>query len=203
MTAIVGSAPVMTFKTAYAQRTSTDADKLQLYVSSNCGVSWALRKSMTGASLISGGIVTSSFVPTAAQWTTQTANLSGFATQPNLYYMFRFTSNGGNNIYIDDINIYGTSATGIDDIESATGFNMYPNPIDESTVVSFTLDSKKNTDIRVLDVIGREVAIVFSGSLNEGDHQFAVGEQSHLSKGIYFVKVSMDEKSFTKKMIVQ
>ncbi|MCW3103262.1 MAG: hypothetical protein JWO09_1702 [Bacteroidetes bacterium] len=200
MTAIAGSAPTMTFKTAYAQRTSTDADKLQLYVSTNCGISWTLRKSMTGAALTSGGVVTGSFVPTATQWTNQTANLAGYTSQDNLYFMFRFTSDGGNNIYIDDINISGT--TGIAEDATSSGFNIYPNPIDENTVVDFSLGSKQDVNVKVLDVLGREIITLFDGSLNEGDHQFAIGEQSKLSAGVYFVKVTMNGKAYTKKLIV-
>jgi PKD repeat protein len=200
MTAIAGTAPTMTFKTAFAQRTSTDADKLQLYVSTNCGLSWTLRKSMTGAVLTSGGVVSGSYVPTATQWVTQTANLAGYATQSNLYFMFRFTSDGGNNIYIDDINISGT--TGISDDETGNGFSIYPNPINEQTVVGFSLASRQDVTVKVLDVTGREIIHVFSGSLSEGDHQFAIGTQSKLSAGIYFVKLSMNGKESTKKLIV-
>jgi len=200
MTAIAGTAPTMTFKTAYAQRTSGDADKLQLYVSTNCGISWTLRKSMTGTALTSGGVVTGSFVPTPAQWTTQTANLAGYTSQDNLYFMFRFTSDGGNNIYIDDINISGT--TGITEDATNSGFNIYPNPIDENTVVDFSLSSKQDVNVKVLDVLGREMITLFDGSLNEGDHQFAIGEQSKLSAGVYFVKVTMNGKAYTKKLIV-
>lgn len=200
MTAIAGTAPTMTFKTAFAQRTSTDADKLQLYVSTNCGISWTLRKSMTGAALTSGGVVTGSFVPTSTQWVTQTANLAGYTSQNNLYFMFRFTSDGGNNIYIDDINISG--ATGIAEDATSNGFNIYPNPIDENTVVDFNISSKQDVNVKVLDVLGREIITIFNGSLSEGDHQFAIGERSKLSAGVYFVKVTMDGKAYTKKLIV-
>lgn len=202
MTAIAGTSPQMTFKTAYAQRTSSSADKLQLYVSTNCGLSWTLRKSMTGTSLTSGGVTTGSFVPSAAQWTAQTANLSGYTSQTNLYFMFRFTSNGGNNIYIDDINISGT--TGIEDAAGSIAFNIFPNPVEENTVIAFSLTQKENITIKVTDVVGREIATVFNGSLTEGEHQYKVGEHAALSSGIYFVNVTMDGgRSFSKKMIVK
>lgn len=201
MTVIAGSSPVMTFKTAHAQRASTNTDRLLVYVSTDCGVTWTLRKSLTGANLISGGIVTGTFVPTAAQWMNQTANLGFYANQANLYFMFRFISDGGNNIYVDDINISGT--TGIDNEEQGSGFTIYPNPIDENTVVDFSLAAKKHVDIKVLDVLGKEVTTVYNGNLAEGDHRFAIGEESKLSSGVYFVKIILDDKSFTKKMIVK
>lgn len=204
MTAIAGTSPTMTFKTAYAQRTSTSADKLQLYVSTNCGLTWTLRKSMTGTALTSGGVTTSNFVPTAAQWITQTANLSGYTGQSNLYFMFRFTSNGGNNIYLDDINISGTVTTGIDEVANSIDFNIYPNPVEDNSVIAFSLMERQNIQIKICDVLGRDVASVFNGTLNEGEHQYQIGSNTKLSSGIYFVNVNLGEgKSFSKKMIVK
>lgn len=203
MTAIAGTSAVMTFKAAYAQRTSTSADKLQLYVSTNCGLSWTLRKSITGSALSTGGVVSGTFVPTSTQWATYTGILSGYATQPNLYYMFRFTSNGGNNIYLDDINISGTVATGIEDLASSIDFNIYPNPIEENTVISFSLIENQQVNIQITDVLGRDIVTVFNGSLNQGEHTYNVENNSMLSSGIYIVKVSMNGKTFSKKMIVK
>jgi PKD repeat protein len=203
MSAIAGTSPVMTFKVAYAQRVSTNTDKLQLYVSTNCGLSWTLRKSISGTALSTGGVVTGTFVPTSTQWSTQTAILTGFASQPNLYYMFRFTSNGGNNIYLDDINISGTVATGIEDIADNIDFNIFPNPIDENTVVSINLTESQEINMKIVDVLGREISTVYNGNLAAGEHQYKVAQNGMLSSGIYMVKVSMGGRSFCKKMIVK
>jgi hypothetical protein len=201
MTSITGSSLAMTFKTAYAQRTSTNTDKIQVYVSSNCGQTWSLRKTISGTTLSTGGVVTGTFTPTASQWATQTVNLAGYAGQPDLFFMFRFTSNGGNNIYIDDINILGT--VGIEELASSIDFNIFPNPAEENSVISFELTGKKNLDIAVMDVLGRKISTIYSGDLASGEYQFPVANGTSLSSGIYFVKVTMDGKSFTKKLIVK
>lgn len=203
MTAVAGTSPQMTFKVAYAQRTSTNTDKLQLYVSTNCGLSWSLRKSISGTTLSTGGVVTGTFVPTSTQWSTQTAILTGFASQTNLYYMFRFTSNGGNNIYLDDINISGTVSTGIEDLAGNIDFNIFPNPIDENTVINFYLLQNQKIDMKIVDVLGREISMIYKGELNEGEHTYPVNNNGDLSSGIYFVKVTMNEKSFSRKLIVK
>jgi PKD repeat protein len=203
MTAIAGTSPQMTFKVAYAQRNSTSADKLQVYVSTTCGLSWTLRKSLSGTALSTGGVVTGTFVPTAAQWSTQSAILTGYAGQTNLYYMFRFTSDGGNNIYLDDINISGTVATGIEDLDVNMDFNIYPNPVEDNTVISFILPEDQNIDIAITDVLGREVSKVFKGNLNAGEHNYTIADKGMLSSGIYIVKVNVDNRSFSKKLIVK
>ncbi|MBL7888765.1 MAG: PKD domain-containing protein [Bacteroidia bacterium] len=203
MTQIAGTTPTLTFKVAHAQKTSTSADKLQFYVSTNCGETWVLRKALTGASLSTAGVVGTSFVPNASQWVTQSVNLNGYTSQTNLYYMFRFTSDGGNNIYIDDINLAGTQVGIEDEIANNLNFNVFPNPSTENTTISFDLIDKLNVDLRVLDVVGREVSVIYSGNLNNGEYKYNVNEHAKLAAGVYFVKLTVDNRTFTKKLIVE
>lgn len=201
MTAITGSTPSMTFKVAHAQRTSTSADKLQVYVSTNCGENWTLRKTITGAALSTGGVQSAAFTPTSSQWALQTVNLSGYTTQTNLFFMFRFTSNGGNNIYVDDINILGT--VGIDELSSSINFNVYPNPAEDNTVVSFDLIEKGNVTVDVIDVVGRKISSLYKGALNAGEYQYNVASGGSLAAGIYIVQLNVDGHNFSKKLIVK
>jgi PKD repeat protein len=200
ISAIAGT-PSLTYKVAHAQLTSTSADKLQIYISSNCGQTWSLRSTITGASLSTAGVVTGSFVPTASQWVTKTVSLSSVASSTSLMVMFKFTSDAGNNIYLDDINILGN--VGIDELSSNINFNIYPNPAEDNTMISFTLPESNNADVKVYDVVGKEVASVFKGNLGAGEHQFSLGNTTKLAAGAYFIKLTVGGDSFTKKLIVK
>lgn len=200
MTAIAGT-PSLTYKVAHAQKTSTSADKLQVYVSTTCGQSWSLRQTLTGASLSTAGVISASFVPTASQWVTKTLSFTSLATETSLFVMFKFTSDAGNNIYLDDINIMGN--VGVDELANNINFNMYPNPTEENTIISFNLSENKETAITVYDVLGKEIANVYNGNLNAGEHQYSIAENKKLSSGIYFVKLTIGGESFTKKLIVK
>ncbi len=201
MTAITGSINIA-FKVAYAQRSTTTNDKLQVYVSTNCGLSWNLRKTMTGAALSTGGVQTASFTPTASQWAQQVVSLTGYTLQTNLFIMFRFTSNGGNNIYLDDINIGGTAGM-VDNLENFTNFNIYPNPTEENTMISFNTIEKQKVEVKIYDLVGAEVSSVFSGDLNTGEHQYSIEKKNNLAPGVYFVTLSIDKQHFTKKLIIK
>lgn len=203
MTLITGTSPTMTFKVANAQRTSTDSDKLQVYVSTNCGKTWALRKTITGTTLASGGITTSSYVPAAAHWTLQNVNMSSYASQTNLYIMFRFTSGGGNNIYIDEINLSGTTVGIDEDFESSVNLNIYPNPTTDNATVSFNLNDKQKAEVKVYDVVGKEISILVNSELASGTHKFDLNKNTKLAPGIYFVKLTVAGHSITKKVIVK
>lgn len=201
MTAITGPSPVMTFKVAHAQQTSTSNDKLQVYVSTNCGQNWVLRKSLQGATLSTAGVQSTPFTPNSSQWVTQSVNLSGYATQPNLYYMFRFTSNAGNNIYLDDINMLGN--VGVDELSSTINFNVFPNPAEDNAVISFELTRKENVELSVYDIVGRKVSSIFNGNLSAGEYTYPATKNSELSAGVYFVKLTSGNHTYTKKLIVK
>ena len=203
MTTIAGTAPALTFKVASAQRSSSTEDKLQVYVSTNCGLSWVLRKTISGTALATANVQTASFIPTSSQWAEQSVILSSFVSQQNLYVMFRFTSDGGNNIYIDDINIRGNT-TGIaeDELSNTLSFNVYPNPVEQSTVAYFNLLNKQQVQLAVYDMLGRKVADVVDSELSAGEHNFSVS-QSNLLAGMYYATLTIDKQRFTKKLIVK
>jgi hypothetical protein len=200
MTMIAGSSPVLTFKVAHAQRTSTSADKLQIYVSTTCGQTWSLRKAITGAALSTAGVMSTSFTPNSSQWVTQTVNLASYTGQTNLYYMFRFTSNGGNNIFIDDINILGS--VGIDELSSNINFKVYPNPAESSSMIAFELLERAKVDIQLCDVVGRTVSSESKGELSAGTFEVPLS-LTGIAPGVYFVNLTADNHTFTKKLIVK
>jgi PKD repeat protein len=203
MTKITAALPYLTYKVAFAQKSASNNDKLQVFVSTNCAQTWTLRGSLMGSALSTtgGALITNSFVPTASQWIMKSVNLGSYKSYSNLYIMFRFISNGGNNIYIDDINI--DALKGVDDILASTiNFNVYPNPAEENTMVSFELLDNQKTDVALYDVFGRKVSSIFSGNLSAGEHQLPISKNEELAAGIYFVKLSIGESTFTKKLIV-
>ena len=116
--------------------------------------------------------------------------------------MFRFTSNGGNNIYIDDINLGG--ANGIDEGHADLfNFNVYPNPANNKSVISFNMDGKHKVDLKLYDLTGREILTLLNENLAAGDYQFSISEKTELLSGIYFVKLNIDQKQLTKKIIIK
>lgn len=199
LTAIGGGA-VLTFKVAHAQKKTSSADKLQVYISINCGLNWILRRTLIGAGLSTAGINATWTAPSINEWAEQIINLAGYASQTNLYVKFTFTSNGGNNIYIDDINISSTNG-----IQERAGnnfrFKVYPNPSEGNALITFDLEYKQEVKIKIYDMLGRECLSVFEGGLNAGKQQFPITE--NFMPGVYFVKLMIAGQSLTKKLMVE
>jgi hypothetical protein len=77
----------------------------------------------------------------------------------------------------------------------------YPNPFNPSTSISYQLPATAKVDLRVYDVLGREVAVLASGVQNAGEHTVKFDAIS-LSTGVYFYRLSAGSAMETKKMLL-
>ncbi len=191
----------MTFQLAFAARSSSSTDQLRVYASSNCGQQWNLRYTKSGLALSTAGIMSASFTPTNAQWRMETVNLSGvsYNNKPSVRFRFNYLQNTGNNIYIDDINITGTSSVGIQDVQFLATLNVYPNPASDLSNISFSLSETQLMKIEISDLTGRVVESVENNKLPAGNYNYSFGK--NLSDGIYFVRFQSNENDLTRKVV--
>ena len=88
--------------------------------------------------------------------------------------------------------VEGIGLSVVDFVEN--GFKIYPNP--NSGVFNIESSLNENYELVLYDVFGRQVYTNnFTNSLNRID-------VSNLSKGVYFVNISSEEKEFTQKIVI-
>lgn len=85
--------------------------------------------------------------------------------------------------------------------ESAYDLKNYPNPFNVETIISYVLKSATNVKITVYDRLGREVAVLFDGPQNEGEHNVSFNA-SNLPSGIYFYRLKTTEHTEVRKMVL-
>lgn len=201
------SSNVLTFKCAAASHAGAAADvtdQLKVYVSSNCGQTWALRGTFEDSTLINNGYQPTYFVPgSSSVWTQRQVTIPASFATSNVRFKFEYTSGAANNnIYIDDINLTGTVGISEDNIGDAN-LLIYPNPTSQSSTISYHLNKKADTKVQVVDVLGKTVFETATQSQSEGDYSIVISKQNqHLRSGIYFVKFNLGNESITKKLIV-
>lgn len=86
-------------------------------------------------------------------------------------------------------------------------FQNYPNPFNPVTTIKFTVPaisftnnlSGKPVQLKVYDILGKEVATLVNMKLNPGTYTYSFNARS-LSSGIYFYKLEAGEFSAVKKM---
>jgi hypothetical protein len=77
----------------------------------------------------------------------------------------------------------------------------YPNPFNPSTVITFDLSKTENTELKVYNIIGQEVATLINGRLNAGTYNIPF-EAKGLGSGVYLYQLKTGSASIVKKMIL-
>lgn len=186
------------FKVAYAQIDGNSNDKLWIFLSSNCGASWALRYNKYGSNLATnGGVYTSNFIPGPGDWRQESFSLSAiFQNKPYLRIKFVATSGNGNNIFIDDINLDVVSGISGQTLSEKYGIGIYPNPVTNQSVIVFGLDNEETVSLELFDIVGKRLS-TYSGKFNHGYHELLLNEIFNciLETGWYSVKVKIGESA--------
>ena len=127
---------------------STENDNLKVEVSTNCGTTWSTKYSKSGATLSTHAASTSQWTPAATtDWRHETVSLSSYAGMTSVLVRFKGTSNYGNNVYVDNINVVGV--TGIAENDLLNGVNIYPNPIANAAYVDYNLTESNIVTIKI------------------------------------------------------
>jgi hypothetical protein len=90
------------------------------------------------------------------------------------------------------------------DAATPSGFVLeecYPNPFNPTTVVRYQLSVASRVDLRVFDLLGREVAVLVNGWQESGFHT-ASFNAAGLPSGMYLCRLTTGTGSATKKMVL-
>ena len=181
----------VTFKVAHAQKETGATEKLRMLVSKDCGESWTVRYQKSGSALATNGgsLVTGSFTPTASQWRSETVALSIVAGEPHVMLKFEATSDQQGNLYLDDININGSSI-GIGEVSAGSGsVTISPNPVLDDADLRVTMERTAKVRLDVLDMAGK-VLMSREYLLDEGDNTVSIGQITQgLASGAYIARI--------------
>ena len=109
---------------------------------------------------------------------------------------FEFTSYGGNNLYLDDINI--TAALGVKEIKPLFFFNVYPNPSDDDMTLDVYVPSSERQTIQLFNAQGELVDILHDGILAAGKQLIAV---PHQPAGLYTIVMSKQDHMAVQRVV--
>ena len=131
----------LTFKHAYAwmDRTGTANDRrdsMKVLISTDCGSSWTqlfYKGGNTLSTLTNGAGQQAAFTPTSGQWVTNNIDLSAYDGQNSVIIKFVAINRNGNNLYLDDININGTTV-----VAPVANFTTSTNQVCAGQTVTFT-----------------------------------------------------------------
>ncbi|MFD0941902.1 T9SS type A sorting domain-containing protein [Pedobacter boryungensis] len=109
------------------------------------------------------------------------------------------------------IDLTATSNSNIDwDEESALivkqspSFTNYPNPATTQTTIAYTLATKAKVILRVVDLTGKQLAVLVKQEITAGKHEYDWQlAKNNITSGMYILVLQVDNKIFSRKIIVQ
>ncbi len=116
----------------------------------------------------------------------------------------------GSYVVADAIRIvsYDSTASGVEpraeSVSPPAGWSLganYPNPFNPSTEIRFTIPRVSAVTLSVVDLLGREVAVLLKGSVNAGRHEIR-WDASGMPSGVYICQLRSGTTLLTHRMML-
>jgi PKD repeat protein len=203
----------LSFRYAYRKLKSTTREYLYVYLSNDCGVNWSSKLYLDGSRL-STVADAASWKPTqVSEWKTvhlKTIDSKYWQPGTRLKFMFKNDAvNGGNNLYLDDINLYaGSPSDSIVKLEekdtttastlnhSLSTFKLYPNPVKDNLTIK-NPNSNQPIEVEITDLVGK---IYLVKELTSTNNEFNLSLEK-LEKGTYIIVLKTGDVKEIQKII--
>ncbi len=204
MTTIVN--PVLKFDMAFDIELNWDV--LYMEYSTDQGATWSVLGTADDPNWYNSSFQDPGRVLTIGkQWTGTDASLkeysydlNDFSNESSIMFRFVFKSDPGVNqegVLIDNFIIDATQVLGTDELD-ASNFAIYPNPSENIFNIMRNGILGEKMDILVYDLTGKLIL----NRTNIFKNEYPL-DMSTISKGVYFMKINIENKSLVKKLILK
>ena len=147
------------------------------------------------------------FVPAdASKWKQVLIDMPNGITQSqkqNISFKIQFVSEGGNNFYLDALNIGFPASTKPNEIMSSENFAVFPNPSNGQAQINIELISSSDIKLSISDITGKTIATLANGSYHKGQHSFYFdAKKNSIDVGVYFIRLLIDGREYHKKIVL-
>ena len=197
------SSIIISYKWAFALKTDPSDDRLTVKISKDCGQTWVTKEVHRGMTdLPTAEATNTNFVPDSDEWAEETIFIDeeNFLVQ-NFRVKFEFSGRGGNNIYLDDINIGNENDLAVEGVDFNPGLVVYPNPSSDDMNVVLTSLASEQVQLELYDLTGRKVQDVFQGRMNGSFKNELVLHRAGLASGVYVLRLSNGQSAIQEKIV--
>ena len=124
---------------------------------------------------------------------TATGSAQSITLQPGEYHVY---------LNRNLINAVVTPVSDINGPGNNLGINVYPNPVQENSVMELYIPENGKVLVELLNALGQKVTTLYSGVLTRGKHQLSFnGTAGKLPAGTYLIQVQSKNKKSTLKLV--
>ena len=197
-TSFIGT-PYLSFKWAYAKSDPSFSDELVVLVSSDCGVNYSQVFYKTGTAMTTGPTQMTPYIPdSSTTWKTANVSLATYASQTNVLIKIVNVTDGGNNLYIDNINL-GNSVLGLNEInDSPLNYTVFPNPASSEVLITAPI----NLTIENVSLIDLNGKTIMTGTNVIPTNSIKISLPD-VTPGVYGLLIQTPKNKLLKKLILQ
>ena len=92
--------------------------------------------------------------------------------------------------------------SGLDELKSVSRAHVFPNPAVDNFKIEFSIIETAVVTMKLLDLSGKTVREITSGTYSQGDHSIQQINGNDLKPGIYFVQMEINSDRLAKKIVV-
>lgn len=175
------------------------SDSLEVFVSSSCGTSFS-RVYAGKSDDFKTGETDTYWEPSAADdWKEITLDISAYAGSPEVRLAFVSTSGYGNNIFIDDVELFVQSENEIVEIPE-NEIVVFPNPVrDNEFKLGFNTSERQDVHLQIYDIKGRLVQENYLANIL--NQVYTINFEGKKA-GVYLAKIKGPTLNVVKKLIV-
>lgn len=188
----------VSFDYAYAAGNSSSlSDTLELQITKDCGQTFTTVWKESGTDLQTTTGYLPAFVPHADAWRNVSLNLFGYVGSSNFQLYFVFKGNKQNNLYIDNINLYGIIVPAR---LKQQGYLIYPNPFHQQFIIRNYRVPVNLQSAQVYNSIGQ---MIWSQQYNGKAYTLMPVEFTGPPPGVYILKLHYTDKTVVQKIVKQ
>ena len=177
---------------------ATNLDTLEIAITLDCGKSFISVWKQWGAQLQNAEGTSnagSAYIPKQGDWKNIKIPLFPLTGNNNFQVFFTFKGNRQNDLYIDNINIYGVT---VPPRLKKQGYLIYPNPFTDQFIIRNYEEPVGFKSAALFNTAGQRVWMqVFDGKAQK--EVYVNG--SRLPKGVYTLKLFYDDKTVVEKIV--
>ena len=189
----------ISFDYAYATRNSTSiSDTLEIQVTTDCGQTLTTVWKNWGTGLqTTAGSSAAKFTPGANDWKNVRLNLFNYVGTGEFQIYFVAKSNKQNNLYVDNINIYGVTLPAL---LKQQGYLIYPNPFTQQFVIR---NYQVPTTLQGAHIYNSMGQLIWSKAYNGDAYTEMPVDLGSAPAGIYILKLQYSDKTVVQRIVKQ
>jgi PKD repeat protein/photosystem II stability/assembly factor-like uncharacterized protein len=193
------SNPVLTFDVAYAKYDNVNFDSLAVQISTNCGATYT-QLYLNGNSTLSTAPNSSGFfIPSSAEWRTDTISLSNYIGQAEVLFAFENIGFYGNALYIDNIKLFNKTSSNVNKVTAIEdNVEVYPNPSKDVLNVKFNAKNQKINSLILRDNLGRIV-----WTKEKPNNKLEIIQLQNYTKGVYYLSIIGEKNVIGRKIVIE